>query len=160
MPFGSKNPSRNSSIQLVACCLFFASGALGLGYQLVWVKKAALIVGGSQIALSTIVTSFFLGIALGSLFVGRHLRSQRWSPLVVYGLFELAIGAFALAFPILFGVVESTYSAFYPSFSESASALFAMRFALLFVFFLLLLMEIEQPGNVSQVPVGHVLFFN
>ena len=39
-----------------------------------------------------------LGIALGSLFVGRHLRSRRWSPLVVYGLFELAIGAFALTF--------------------------------------------------------------
>jgi len=63
LPLVSKNPVRNSSIQLVACCLFFASGALGLGYQLVWVKKAALIVGGSQIALSTIVTSFFLGLA-------------------------------------------------------------------------------------------------
>jgi spermidine synthase len=137
LPFVSRNPGRNSRIQLVASCLFFASGALGLGYQLVWVKKAALIVGGSQIALSTVVASFFLGLALGSLYVGRHLRSRRWSPLVVYGLFEVAIGAFALAFPILFGVVESAYSALYPSFSDSASALFAMRFALLFVFFLL-----------------------
>lgn len=57
---------RTSGTLLLASALFFASGALGLGYQLVWVKKAALIVGGSQIALSTVVTSFFLGLALGS----------------------------------------------------------------------------------------------
>ncbi len=82
------------------------------------------------------VTSFFLGLALGSLFVGRHLRSRRWSPLVVYGLFELGIGAFALAFPWLFAAVDASYGALYPVFAGSGTALFALRFALLFVFFL------------------------
>ena len=121
---------------LLACSLFFASGALGLGYQLVWIKKATLIVGGSQLALSTVVTSFFIGLAFGSLFVGRHLRSRRWSPLVVYALFEVAIGLFALAFPYLFDGLESAYSALFERFSGSATSLFGLRFALLFVFFL------------------------
>lgn len=128
--------SRRSATLLLASVLFVASGALGLGYQLVWVKKAALIVGGSQIALSTVVTSFFLGLALGSLFIGRHLRSRRWSPLFVYGAFETAIGLFALGFPWLFAGVESAYSALFPLFSANASALFGLRFMLLFLFFL------------------------
>ena len=34
----------------IAGALFFLSGALGLGYELVWIRKAALVVGASQIA--------------------------------------------------------------------------------------------------------------
>lgn len=125
-----------SGARLLASLLFFATGALGLGYQLIWIKKAALIVGGSQLALSTVVTSFFMGLALGSLFVGRHLRSRRWSPLVVYAGFEVGVGLYALAFPATFGLVESAYGALFPLFADRAAALFAMRFGLLFLFFL------------------------
>lgn len=122
--------------RLLAGALFFASGALGLGYQLVWVRKAALVVGASQIALSTVLTSFFLGLALGSYAVGRWLRSPRWSPLVVYGLFELGIGVFALSFPLGFRALEGVYASLYPVASGSAAALFALRFLLLFALFL------------------------
>ena len=61
----------------VAGTLFFLSGALGLGYELIWIRKAALVVGASQIALSTVLTTFFLGLGLGGLVVGRHLRTAR-----------------------------------------------------------------------------------
>lgn len=121
----------------LASLLFLLSGALGLGYQLVWIRKATLIVGASQVALATVVASFFLGLALGSLFVGRHLRSRRRSPLFVYGLFEAAIGVFALAFPWLFEAVGAAYGAVYPWVEGRALALFFTRFAILFVFFLL-----------------------
>ena len=75
------------TLLVLAAFLFFLSGGLGLGYELVWVHKAQQIVGSSQVALSTVLASFFLGVALGSLVVGRYLRSSRWSPLFVYGLF-------------------------------------------------------------------------
>jgi spermidine synthase len=127
---------RSPTSLAISSVLFFASGALGLGYQLVWIRKAALVVGSSQIALSTVLTSFFLGLALGSLFVGRHLRSRRWSPLFVYGLFETAIGIFALAFPALFGLVEAAYGTLYPLFQSHAPGLFLLRFSLLFLLFL------------------------
>ncbi len=129
-------PMRVSRTFLLAVVLFFLSGALGLGYQLIWIHKASLLVGASQIALATVLTSFFLGLALGSLFVGRYLRSTRWSPLFVYGLFEVAIGIFALLFPILFRGAEAAYGAIYPALSSSPAALFALRFMLLFILFL------------------------
>ena len=42
---------------LLAAFLFFCSGALGLGYELIWIRKAALVVGASQIALANEVMS-------------------------------------------------------------------------------------------------------
>lgn len=120
----------------IASLLFFFSGALGLGYQLVWVKKSALLVGSSHLALSTVLTSFFLGLGLGSFAVGRALRSERWSPLFVYGLFEIAIGLFALGFPLLFSGVGGVYGAVYPFVQDSGFGLYAVRFLLLFLLFL------------------------
>ncbi|MBI4603750.1 MAG: hypothetical protein HY721_17485 [Planctomycetes bacterium] len=126
---------RQRSTFALASALFFLSGMLGLGYELVWVKKSALIVGASQIALSTVLTAFFLGLGLGSLVVGR-LSSRRWSPLVVYGFFEMGVGVFALLFPALFRVLEAAYGALYPLAAGSAGGLFAVRFLLLFALFL------------------------
>ena len=63
----------------LAAVLFFLSGALGLGYQLVWVQRAALVVGASQIALSTVLTSFFL---VPTFFMGGTL------PLLLDGLVQ------------------------------------------------------------------------
>ncbi|MGH9361394.1 MAG: hypothetical protein ACRD2T_05710, partial [Thermoanaerobaculia bacterium] len=121
---------------VLAALLFFLTGMLGLGYELVWIRKAALMVGASQIALSTVLASFFLGLGLGSLFVGRYLRSARWSPLAVYGFFEISIGGFALAFPHLFDGVEALYAGLYPHVAGTAAGLFAARFLLLFLLFL------------------------
>lgn len=121
---------------ILAAVLFFLSGALGLGYELVWIRKAALLVGASQIALATVLTSFFLGLGLGSLFVGRYLRSDRVSPLFAYGLFEAGIGIFALSFPVLFKLMEFAYGGLYPFFEGSVIALFFLRFILLFLLFL------------------------
>ena len=121
---------------VLAACLFLCSGALGLGYELVWIHKASLIVGASQIALATVLTSFFLGLGLGSLVVGRYLRSRRWNPLFVYGLFEIGIGVFALLLPVLFRWLEALYGVLYPAFDGSVAALLLLRFLLLFVFFL------------------------
>ncbi|MHC4968262.1 MAG: spermine/spermidine synthase domain-containing protein [Planctomycetota bacterium] len=128
--------TRSRGTFLLAAVLFFLSGALGLGYELVWIHKASLVVGASQLALATVLTSLFLGLALGSLVVGRYLRSRRWSPLFVYGLFEAAIGVFALLFPLLFGGLEATYGALYPFFDASGAGLFFLRFSLLFALFL------------------------
>jgi predicted membrane-bound spermidine synthase len=121
---------------LLAYALFFCSGSLGLGYQLVWVHKATLIVGASQLALSTVLTSFFLGLAFGSLVVGLFLKSGRRSPLLVYGLFEAGIGLFALAFPELFAWVETVYGFLYEYAADSTTALLLLRFTLLFLLFL------------------------
>jgi len=120
---------------LLASFLFFVSGALGLGYEWIWIRKAALVVGASQIALSTVLTAFFAGLAAGSYTVGRYVRSRRFNALATYGLFEIAIGCFALAFPSLFAVLGKVYAAAYPAFAGSAAGLLLLRFGLLFALF-------------------------
>jgi len=116
--------------------MFFCTGAVGMGYEFVWIRKAALVVGASQMALATVLTAFFLGLGLGSWVVGRHARNRRRSPLVTYGCFEIAIGAFAFAFPWLFGALEACYGALYPLAAGSDAALLALRFVLLVLLFL------------------------
>ncbi len=127
-------PARATTV--IAAFLFFCSGALGLGYELIWVRSAASVVGSSQLALGTVLAAFFVGLASGSYVVGRYVRSARFSPLFLYGGFEAAVGVFALAFPVLFPALKTVYGLAYPLFDHSTTTLFALRFALLFVLFL------------------------
>lgn len=80
--------------------LFFLSGATSLIYEVVWTRLLILSFGSTVLALSTIVTVFLGGLALGGfLFADKADRVAR--PLRLYGAFELAIGAYALILPPL-----------------------------------------------------------
>ena len=81
--------------------LFFASGAAGLVYQVVWLRQLTLIFGATAYATSAVLSTFMGGLALGSYWAGR--RADRWlgSPLRTYGKLELAITAYAGTIPWL-----------------------------------------------------------
>src|SRR6187200_2650482 len=49
----------------LAAPLLFASGAAALVYQVLWIKQLSLIVGVDVYAVSTGISAFFLGLALG-----------------------------------------------------------------------------------------------
>lgn len=74
--------------------LFFLSGATGLIYQLIWVRKLVLIFGNTTYATSSILTAFMGGLALGSYLIGKHADRIK-APLRTYGWLELGIGASA-----------------------------------------------------------------
>jgi len=89
--------------------LFFLSGATGLVYEVVWMRMLTLVFGATAYATSTILASFFTGLALGSLYFGRLVDRGR-NPLTVYALLELGIGVFAFLMPLLFaGVTACTW---------------------------------------------------
>jgi len=50
---------------VIAIC-FFLSGFAGLAYQILWVRILALIFGATTLAISTVLTAFMGGLALGS----------------------------------------------------------------------------------------------
>jgi spermidine synthase len=76
--------------------LAFLSGFAALTYQVLWVKQLGIVVGIDVYAVTTGVSSFFAGLALGSAIFGRWAdRLQR--PLFAYALLELAIAASAVA---------------------------------------------------------------
>jgi spermidine synthase len=80
--------------------LFTLSGACGLCYQVLWARWLSLVLGSTTASVSIVLASFMLGLALGSWVAGRTLPRVR-RPLRVYGLLEVGIGVFALAFPLL-----------------------------------------------------------
>ena len=49
-----------------ALALFFLSGISGLIYEVVWVRQLSLIFGVSIYAVSTVLTAYMCGLALGS----------------------------------------------------------------------------------------------
>lgn len=73
-----------------------ASGAAGLGLQIVWTQRAALWLGHESAAVLAVVAAFFGGLAVGAFALGPHIaRSDR--PAQWYAAAEAAIGAWALA---------------------------------------------------------------
>ena len=51
--------------------LFFLSGAAGLVYQVLWLRRLALVFGVTVYAASTVLAAFMAGLAIGSLIAGR-----------------------------------------------------------------------------------------
>ena len=72
--------------------LFFLSGAAGLVYQVLWLRRLALVFGVTVYAASTVLAAFMAGLAIGSLLAGRVLRS-RVHPLRAFGVAELLVAA-------------------------------------------------------------------
>jgi hypothetical protein len=93
-----------------ASLLFFASGATGLAYEIIWFKRFAHVWGSSSTAIAAVVASFLFGLGLGAFLLGRYAdRMSR--PLRWYGLSELGIGLLALlaleAIRLLWGVTST-----------------------------------------------------
>ena len=84
---------------LLVLLFFFLSGACGLLYQVVWTRKLVLLFGTTSYAVSTVLSIFFLGLGVGSIWGGR-LADRSPRPLWWYGVFECIIGVWALFFVI------------------------------------------------------------
>ena len=80
--------------------LFFLSGGCGLIYQVVWVRMLGFVLGSTVLAVSTVLTAFMAGLALGSFFFGRVV-DRRTDALRIYAYLEIGIGLFGLAMPTL-----------------------------------------------------------
>ena len=80
--------------------LFFVSGATGLLYELLWMRRLTLVFGATHLAVATVLAAFMLGLACGAAWSGRF-ADRGGRPLRLYGLLELLVGAYALIFPWL-----------------------------------------------------------
>ncbi len=107
--------------------LFFISGALGLIYEVVWLRVLILVFGSTHFAVSTVLTAFMAGLAIGAYMLGRQI-DRRWNPLVVYGVFEIAIGLYALAIPAIFSLLEPVGRWLWREFSPEFYTFSVLRF--------------------------------
>ena len=71
--------------------LFFASGAAGLIYQVIWMRALALTLSVSVYAVTTVLCAFMGGLALGAWLAGR-IADRLERPLIGFGLAEIGVG--------------------------------------------------------------------
>lgn len=109
--------------------LFVLSGAAGLIYEVVWARQLVLVFGNTSQAVSTILTGFFGGLAIGGA-VGGRVADRVARPLRLYGALELVVVVVVLLTPVSFHLIGEAYRGVYPGLSGSPQALALVRFAL------------------------------
>jgi spermidine synthase len=76
------------------------SGFTALVYEVVWARHLALVLGSATSAASAVLSAFMFGLAAGALLVGWRADASK-RPLRWYGVLEIGIGVYALAFDSL-----------------------------------------------------------
>src|SRR5580765_721325 len=109
--------------------IFILSGAAGLMYEVVWSRQLVLVFGNTTQAISTILTGFFGGMAVGS-FAGGRLADRVRSPLRLYGLIEIVLVVVVLLTPLTFRLIHELYRGFYGSLESEPILLALVRFVL------------------------------
>ena len=81
--------------------LFGISGMTALIYEIIWIRPLSLVFGTTTYAVSIIVASFILGLAIGSWLVDKF-TDRLENPLKYFALIQITIGFFGiLLLPVL-----------------------------------------------------------
>ncbi len=105
-------PTPSLPRRLVFLGFFFVSGACGLVYEVVWIRMLGLTIGNTVYSLSTVLTAFMGGLALGSA-IGGRLADRSRNPLLLYGVLEGGIAVACLAVPPLIAASEPFFAWLY-----------------------------------------------
>ena len=84
---------------LLAIC-FFASGATGLIFEVIWSRLLGHVFGATTPAVATTLSCFMGGLAIGAHLIGKVIHRIR-RPALWYAGFEACIGLYAIAIPSL-----------------------------------------------------------
>ena len=109
--------------------IFILSGAAGLMYEVVWSRQLVLVFGNTTQAVSTILTGFFGGMAVGS-FIGGRFADRVRNPLRLYGLIELVLVVVVLLTPVTFRLLHELYRGVFPAIEGQPVLLALIRFVL------------------------------
>jgi spermidine synthase len=114
---------------LVVPWLVFLSGALGLVYEVLWMRHFVVVFGASTLATAATLSGFFLGLAAGSVVFGA--RAARWQrPLAAFGWLELGVAAGAPLVPPVLQLYGAYYPRLYGSLAGVPGAFAALKLAL------------------------------
>ena len=84
------------------------SGATGLAYEVVWLRRMGLVLGGSSVAGALTVGAFMAGLGVGAAAVSRYASRGPLRAVRIYGLLEAAAALWALGFPLGMGLLTAT----------------------------------------------------
>lgn len=114
---------------------FLLSGFSSLVFEIIWARMLQQVFGSTSFAISTLLTAFMAGLALGS-YLGGKLASRLSNQLRLYGLLEGAIGLYALLVPLLLAALPELYRIFFGTFLENFYLFSLLRFLAVFAILL------------------------
>jgi spermidine synthase len=120
---GQEVPRANPLILL----FLLLSGSCGLVYEILWMKMLTLVIGNTVFAVTTVLTAFMGGLALGSFLAGRFIDKIK-DPLRTYGFLEGGIGLYALLLPLLIAGTEPLFRFVYQGLNPSFYTFSLLRF--------------------------------
>jgi spermidine synthase len=127
---GNANSSRRMRLETPLVLLGFAcSGAAALIYEVTWTRALSLVLGSTMYALSTMLSTFMAGLALGAFLWGRCCDRQH-NLLFLFGLCELGIGISGLLSVPLIYKLPALYLWIYNHFHLYPSLFFIFQIAL------------------------------
>ncbi len=111
---------------LVLAC-FFLSGASGLVFEAVWTRELTLVFGSTALAMSTVLSVFMGGLAVGSWLAGRW-ADKIGDRVRAYALAEAGVGVYALVVPFVLAGYPALNAAMYRVLGNSLVGLSLARF--------------------------------
>jgi spermidine synthase len=115
------------SIRRMVLIVYSLSGLCALAYEILWTRILAFFLGNSTHAFAVILTTYLLGLALGSLLFSRFLdRIKRL--LIAFAFVEVLIGLFALLSLWEFTILGRVLDNFFVILGGGWGALMATRY--------------------------------
>ena len=108
----NRNSPGKDRLRLALPLLFFVSGALGLVYEVLWMRWFTALFGATTLATTATLSGFFLGLAAGSRTFGE--RSKGWRrPVRAFGILEIGVGLGALLVHPILDLYRQAYPVLY-----------------------------------------------
>ncbi|VAX17208.1 hypothetical protein MNBD_NITROSPINAE01-1120 [hydrothermal vent metagenome] len=108
---------------------FFISGAVGVAYEVVFVRELSLLLGVTIYAVSAVLVAFMGGLGVGAFWFGKTL-DKGFAPIRLYAILEIALGLYILSFPVVLSIAKEIYIAVHPGTEGVNLFVIGLRFAL------------------------------
>jgi len=122
---------KEKSIRKILLFAFVLSGLTCFVYEVVWIRPLQLIFGSTTYAVSTMLTAFMAGFALGA-FLFRNWADKIKKPALLFAALQLGIGLYGLVILFLFKFLTPVYL-YFLNFSGSQFFQFGLAFLVLII---------------------------
>ncbi|QXI18368.1 fused MFS/spermidine synthase [Pseudomonas hamedanensis] len=102
-------PRAASATSLIPALLLCISGAAALVYQVLWIKQLSLVVGVEVYAITTGISAFFAGLALGGWLFGRWADRLR-QPVLLYAGLEVTVAVLGVGATFAMSLAASPFA--------------------------------------------------
>ncbi len=118
--------NRQTKIFIALAVILFFSGSYSLIYQIAWVRFLTLLLGSTTMGITTVVSTFMGGLAIGSWLSSKYLIGRE-KPLKVYALLELIIAVTAALSPLSFNWAFASLPGILQKFGDANFSIFVLR---------------------------------